>query len=105
MPQAMTVKTLHHENLAYAGTGGVSLKSRRCGFMPGFLDRATGLMYVSRKSDGNPAPIHLMDNLPDELITSRTPSGQVAAIKGTVIAGFILDDHFYTREQAAMMLD
>lgn len=105
MPQTMTVKTLYHQNLAFSGTTGVSHANRRRGFTPGFLDRATGLIYISRKTDGSPAPIHTLDGLPEELVLSRTGSGQVAAIKGTVIAGFILDGQFYTREQAAHMLE
>ena len=105
MTQAMTVKSLHSQNLAFAGTSGVSTLGCRCGFMPGFLDRETGRVYISRQADGTPAPIHVLDGLPDELVLSRTASGQVAAIKGTVIAGFLLDGQFYTRQQAAMMLE
>lgn len=105
MSQAMTVKTLYHQNLAFAGTAGVSRRNRRRGFTPGFLDRETGSLYPSCKADGSLAPVHLLDGLPDELVLSRTSSGQVAAIKGTVVAGFILDGQFYTREQAAMMME
>ncbi len=105
MSQAMTVKTLYHQNLAFAGTTGVSRRNRRRGFCPGFLDRETGSVYVSCKADGSPAPVHLLDGLPDELVLTRTDSGQISAIKGTVIAGFIMDGQFYTREQAAMMLE
>lgn len=105
MTQAMTVKSLHHQNLAFAGTAGISRFGRRRGFTPGFLDRETGRTYVSRHANGSPAAVHVLDGLPDELVLARTGSGQVAAIKGTVIAGFILDDQFYTRDQAALMLE
>lgn len=105
MTQAMTVKSLYYQNLAYAGTPGISRLGNRCGFMPGFLDRETGRVYVSRRADGTPAPVHVFDGLPEDLVVTRTGSGQVAAIKGTVIAGFILEGQFYTREQAAMMLE
>ncbi|MFO1350818.1 MAG: hypothetical protein U1F68_09145 [Gammaproteobacteria bacterium] len=101
----MTIKTLANQNRAFGGTGGVSCENRCLGFVPGFLDRETGTIYLSRKADGTPAPIHLMDGLPAELVIARTSSGQVASIKGTVIAGFILDGHFYTREQAAHILN
>ena len=105
MTQAITVKSLHQQNLAFVGTAGVSQCNRRRGFVPGFKDRATGAIYISRKADGTPAAVHLFDGLPDELIVTRTASGQVAAVKGTVVAGFVMDGYFYTREQAALVLD
>jgi hypothetical protein len=104
MVQTITIKSIQAQNRRYAGTGGVSQENQVRGFIPGFLDRATGEMYASRHADGSPAPIHIMDGLPEDLIVARTQSGQVAAIKGTVIVGFILDGHFYTREQAAHAL-
>jgi hypothetical protein len=105
MPQAITVKTLVNENRAFAGTGGVSHVCQQSGFWPGFLDRATGEIYLSRYADGRPARIHLLDGLPNELVVSRSSSGQVAAIKGSVVAGFVLDGVFYTRDQVSMMMD
>lgn len=101
MAQVMTLNVLKAQNCQFAGTQGVSQGNRRQGFIPGFLDKETGRMYVSCKADGSPVPFHLLDGLPDELILSRSPSGQVVAIKGTVIAGFIRCGCFYTREQAA----
>lgn len=101
----MTVKTLAQQNRCYAGSGGLSPNNGALGFQPGFLDRETGSTYVSCQADGSPAPIHVLDGLPEELILARTPSGQVAAIKGTVIAGFLLDGYFYTREQASRILE
>jgi len=104
MAQSFTVKALQRQNLAFAGTAGVSQKNRRRGFRPGFFDRATGSVYLSCHPDGRLAPVHILDGLPDKLVIERTSSGQVAAIKGTVIAGFVMDGQFYTREQAAHML-
>lgn len=105
MTQTVTIKTLVSQNRRYAGTAGISRGNRMRGFIPGFLDRATGTVYVSRNADGSPSPVHILDGLPDCLVVSRTASGQVAAIKGTVIPGFILDGDFYTREQVAHVLD
>lgn len=105
MTQAMTIKTLVNQNRAFAGTAGVSRACHRGGFLPGFFDRATGRMYLSRHADGRPARVHLLDGLPDELVVTRTSSGQVAAIKGSVVAGFILEGEFYTRDQVSLMLD
>ena len=105
MLHSMTIKTLTNQNRMFAGSKGVSQENRSLGFKPGFLDRETGMIYASRKADGSPATIHLLDGLPEDLVLARTPSGQVAAIKGTVIAGFILDGQFYTRDQAARILE
>ena len=104
MALTFTVKALQHQNLAFVGTAGVSQGNQQRGFAPGFYDRATGAIYISRHADGRPAPVHILDGLPDNLVVTRTHSGQVAAIKGTVVAGFVLDGQFYTREQAAHML-
>ena len=105
MLQSMTIKTLTDHNRIFAGTKGVGRENQSLGFTPGFLDRETGRIYISRKADGTLAKIHLLDGLPEDLVLARTPSGQVAAIKGTVIAGFILDGQFYTRDQAARILE
>ena len=104
MKQLMTRGTLKVQNQIYAGTGGVSPENRTQGFLPGFLDKETGSVYLSRKADGSPAPIHLIDGLPENLISARSPAGQVAAVKKTVVAGFIRDGLFFTREQVAYAL-
>ena len=51
----------------------------------------TGRTYLSRYSDGRPAPIHIHDGLP-EAIQWRTEIN--------IIPGFVRDGRFYTREQA-----
>ena len=104
MAQAFTVKALQHQNIAFANTNGISQENRHFGFRPGFFDRATGTVYISCHPDGRPAPVHILDGLPDDLVIERTSSGQVTSIKGTVIAGFVLEGQFYTRDQAAHML-
>lgn len=104
MTQIVTRRTLRIQNRAFAGTGGISQENRGAGFVPGFLDQETGAIYPACKADGTPAAVHLLDGLPESLVLARTPSGQVAAVKATVIAGFIRDGCFYTREQAACCL-
>lgn len=101
MAQTMTSTTLETENRQYTNTGGVSCENWDLGFIPGFLDQETGLIYLSCWTDGNIAPMHLLDGLPEHLVLDRHPSGRVSTIKGSVIAGFIRDGHFYTRKQAA----
>ncbi len=100
-PGAVTRKTLMSENVRFADTGGISQHNRTHGFRPAFRDAQTGTIFLSRFADGRSAPLHLIDGLPGELVTGRSASGAVTAIKPTVVAGFVRDGRFYTREQAA----
>lgn len=70
---------------------------------PAFQDTSTGVIYLSCFTDGRPAPVHVLDGLPDSAVLQRAPDGRVAAIKQTVVAGFSREGQFYTREQAASM--
>ncbi|MFO1430046.1 MAG: hypothetical protein U1F76_07905 [Candidatus Competibacteraceae bacterium] len=54
-------KTLHQQNLAFQGTGGVSMNNRSQGFLPAFLDTATGIIYLACFADGRPAPTWAWD--------------------------------------------
>jgi hypothetical protein len=101
MNQAMTVRDLGRENLAFGGTGGVSAANRCFGFRPAFLDADTGVVYASCFANGQPAPFHLLDGLPDEIVLTRHPTGRVAAVKKSITSGFVCDGRFYTREEAA----
>ena len=99
--EILTKGCLEQQNKRFAGTGGVSQGNRCLGFVPAFYDQETGSTYLSRLSDGSPAPCHTLDGLPDEIVVARDLSGRVEAIKGSVIAGFVRQNEFYTREQAA----
>ena len=99
----LTQKRIHLENLAFAGTGGVSPENRSCRFEPAFRDERTGRVELARYANGHPAPMHLMDGLPSEWVAARNADGRVAALKSGVIAGFVRDGRFYTREQAAAL--
>lgn len=101
MARLMTNKVLREENLAYIGTGGISQENYKSGFFPAFYDLVTGRGYFSRFANGSLAPIHILDGLPEEWIIKRDKSGKVCTVKDSVIAGFIRDGYFYTREQAA----
>ena len=101
MNQNMTHATLRKENQVFTGTAGVSQGNRSSGFIPSFYDAETGVVQISRFKDGLPAPIHLLEGLPDEWVSERDPSGRVASLKASVIAGFLYQNSFYTREQAA----
>jgi hypothetical protein len=97
---AMTPITLEIENRHFHGGAGVSAGNRHLGFRSAFRDQATGRIYLSRFANGQPAPIHLLDGLPDHLVVAREHSGRVLEVRDTVEAGFEQGGRFYTREQA-----
>jgi hypothetical protein len=101
MSQVMTQSVLEHETATYRGSGGISAENRSYGFRPAFLDADTGVVHLSCYADGQPAPFHLLDGLPDELVLARNPAGRVTAVKACVSAGFVRGGRFYTREEAA----
>lgn len=81
-----------------------SCNVRARGFQPAYKDNATGTVYLSVDNEGKPAPIHLLQSLPRELIIQSPDSDKVLAIKDSVIAGFVKDGKFYSRSQAASAL-
>jgi hypothetical protein len=97
----LTEARLAHENATHRCTGGVSEESRSFGFRPAFMDSETLKVYPSRFADGRPAPFHALDGLPDDVVLARRAGGRVAAVKASVISGFLLGGRFYSREQAA----
>jgi hypothetical protein len=97
----MSVAALAGENRRFRGTGGVSRENRSLGFAPAFRDSRTGGVYLSRFASGAIAPVHLLDRLPDALVLSRSASGRVIEARTSVVAGFVRDGRFYTREEAS----
>ena len=97
----LNARTLRRENQAFGGTGGVSAGNRTQGFVPAFLDTQTGAVYRACFADGRPAPMHLLDGLPPAVVATRDATGRVLALKATVQAGFLREERFYTRAQAA----
>ncbi len=96
---------LQQENRHFNGTGGVSGNNRSLGFRPAFLDTLSGRVYLSCFADGRPAPMHLLDGLPTSLMAHGSNQGCGKMIRATVISGFVRDEHFYTRQQAAEFLN
>ena len=96
----MTQQQLALENARYQGTGGVS-ESCSPGFLPAFRDTQTGVVYTSRFADGRPAPFHVLDGLPNELVISRGRHCGGVIARPSVVSGFVHDGRFYTREEAA----
>lgn len=101
MNRLMCDQTLHQENLAYAGTNGVSTNNRSLRFVPAFRDEDTGRVEIARFENGNPAPAHLIVGLPQEWAVAFTADGAILAIKASVTAGFVRDNVFFTRDEAA----
>jgi len=98
---AMTEQTLQRQNVEFLGTGGRSQENKSLGFRPAFIDEETAIVYPACFADGTPAPFHLLDGLPAEVVLTRSPQGRVTGVKPTIVAGFTLDGDFYTREAAA----
>lgn len=101
MRTALSSSVLEKQNQQFKGSGGRSEENRGLGFRPAFMDTETLAIYASCFADGRPAPFHLIDGLPDELIAERSASGRVAVLKASVVSGFVREDHFYSRDEAA----
>ena len=101
MNQLLTKASLKTENLVFFGTAGVSSENRSNGFKPAFYDTETERVEISRFQNGQLAPIHIIDGLPESWIVERDATLKATAIKCSVIAGFVCNGYFYTRSQAA----
>ena len=101
MKSVMSDERLKQENELHQGTGGRSAGNRDLGFRPAFLDFETQVIYPARFADGRPAPFHILDGLPDDMIVDRTAHGRVVAAKASLISGFVRNGYFYTRSAAA----
>jgi hypothetical protein len=99
-PRCQTER-LRRENEAFEGTGGISRENRSAGFVPGFLDTASGRVYRSCFADGRPAPIHLFDGLPGHLVSVIGKAGNATAEGARLVSGFLRAGRFYTRQEAA----
>lgn len=100
----MMQRRLELENKTFRGTGGVSAENADCGFRPAFRDGETGRVYPSCFADGRPAPFHLLDGLPGEVVLGRDMCGRVVSVKAAIVSGFMRQERFYTREEAAMQV-
>lgn len=98
---AVTEQSLRRETRIWRGTCGISEETRGTGFMPAFRDTQTGRIFRARFADGSPAPMHVLDGLPEEVVARRDATGRIVAVKRSMIAGFLRFGRFYTREQTA----
>ena len=104
MEQCMTQEHLEIESEVYEDIGGTSEHCRPYGFRPAFYDLQTREMFMSRFADGRPAPVHVLDGLPDRVVLARQSGGHVTSVKGSLISGFEMYGRFYTRDEASAML-
>ncbi|MGB5279450.1 MAG: hypothetical protein WBP02_20130 [Gammaproteobacteria bacterium] len=101
MKQSLSNQDLRRQNSEFKNTGGISEENHTDGFLPGFYDTEQNRAEVARFSDGSPAPFHILDGVPVDWVIERDISGKIVAVKSSIIAGFIRDGVFYTREQAS----
>jgi hypothetical protein len=99
--QSWTSTDLRAQSDSYRGSGGCSEENGEFGFRPAFRDDDTGIVYRACFLDGNPAPFHILDGLPNEVVLQRAESGRVLAVKGSLVSGFVRGGQFYTRDEAA----
>jgi hypothetical protein len=91
---------LRLENERFEGSGGVSHGNRALGFAPAFYEGHSGEAVPSCFANGTPAPIHILEGLPEAWVVARDATGRVITVKPSVIAGFY-EERFYTREETA----
>jgi hypothetical protein len=75
MARLLSNSTLRKQNQTFKGTGSISEKNRSQGFIPAFYDSKSHQAHISRFENGTPAPIHILDGLPEEWIVKRDASG------------------------------
>jgi hypothetical protein len=97
-------RQLRRESRAHRGTGGSSAGNAHLGFLPAFLDAASGQVFVSCHANGRPAAIHVLDGLPAALVLRRDARGRVLEVRAGVVAGFLRDGKFYSRAEAAQVV-
>jgi len=81
--------------------GSTSNETEKPDFIPAYYDTETDTVYLSRFSNGTVAPVHVLDRIPRELLQQ----GESDELSGKVVVGFVLNDRFYTREQALEALN
>ncbi len=97
----LSQELLARQNQDYEGSGGVSRNNRQSGLLPAFSNTKDGRVEISRFADGRPAPMHLLEGVPDEWVQQRDSQGHVLKLKSGIVAGFVRDRRFYNREEAA----
>lgn len=103
MKKPLSNQLLNQQNVTFKNTGGVSEGNKGEGFRPAFYDTQQQRAEIARFANGTPAPFHLLEGVPEDWVTKRDSCGKVIAVKVSVIAGFIRNGIFYTRDQASCL--
>ena len=90
---------LENENTRYKNTCGISECNKVFGCKPAFKNIATGEVQLSTLNNGTPAPIHLTEGLPASWFDDEV------TLNKDIVSGFLLENQFLTREQAAATLN
>ncbi len=70
-------------------------------FLPAYQDERTGETHLPLGADGSVASTHTLYGLPNHWVLARDERGQPAALKDSIIAGFMRGGRFYTPEELA----
>ena len=89
------------ESQPYNGTCGESVVACQHQFIPAFCNSADGRVELARLPNGKPAPMHLISALPQAWAARCDNDGNVLELIDSIVAGFVKNGRFYTREQAA----
>lgn len=89
---------LDSENIQYANSGGVSQNNAAENFVPAFKNANTGEIALSKYFNGKPAPLHLIDGLPDSWLIK---DGKQKDLQEFIISGFVRFGRFFDRQEAA----
>ncbi len=89
------------ESTPYQGTCGESAVACQHQFVPAFCNRADGRVELARLPNGKPAPMHLIAALPKTWASRCDERGNVLELIDSIVAGFVKNGRFYTREEAA----
>ena len=96
----MDSRSVSWQSQVYTGNRGVRDDASMSGFRPAFLDKATGRVAIARLRDGKPAAAHLIAWLPRDWAAEMQADGSIVRLRDGIIAGFVRDGVFLTREQA-----
>lgn len=96
----LTFAVLNKEVAKYKGTGGIATEAKVHKFKPAFKDQETGKIYPSTTKSGAPAGIHLLEGLPEAVVTSRHEDGEIEGVKSSIVSGFTKNGKFFTRDEA-----
>ena len=103
MSRPLDHRRLAAENRHFAGTCGVSAEAARMRLLPAFRDPRSGRVEIARFRNGAPAPVHLIEGLPEEWALAHDERGAVKVLRADIVCGFVCGEQFYTRAEAAAL--